>query len=300
MKILFPLFLITTLLWGCQPQPEVPLAPSPIIVSTHTYATHADTALALDFYLPADSAGNWPLVVYTHGGGFYEGVRNSPEIVDFAMALAEAGYAVASVDYRLTMQDVGLGCDVPAADKQAAFDTGATDLSNAIGYLLTHPEVFPINPELVVLAGSSAGAETALTFAFVRQSTNLPASFAPAGIISMAGALYTLDSLDDSRVMPALFFHGTGDPWVPFGTASHHFCDPEDPGYWTLYGPATIAKHLDGLGGAYFLYSVVAGNHDWATLPMKRNLDDILDFLQRDVLNPKEVRQTTSMVTVQP
>ncbi|HAP65107.1 MAG TPA: lipase, partial [Cytophagales bacterium] len=92
-------------------------------------------------------------MVYVHGGGFYEGVRDSEEVVEFAMSLAEAGFAVASVDYRLTMQAVGLGCDVPAADKQAAFDAGATDVGRALAFILGSPQLFPIDAEQVVLAG---------------------------------------------------------------------------------------------------------------------------------------------------
>ncbi|HAA22165.1 MAG TPA: lipase [Cytophagales bacterium] len=302
MKILTPLFLIPIFLLGCQPQEskDSPAAETPqITVTTHTFATHADTALALDFYLPNDTAGQWPLVVYVHGGGFYEGVRDSEEVVEFAMSLAEAGFAVASVDYRLTMQAVGLGCDVPAADKQAAFDAGATDVGRALAFILGSPQLFPIDAEQVVLAGSSAGAETVLNLAFAHGSPDLPANFQPAGLISMAGALYTLDSLDASRLIPTLLFHGTADPWVPFGAASHHFCEPEEPGHWMLYGSAAIARRLEALGGSYFLYSVIAGNHDWATLPMKRNLDDILDFLHRDAVNPKEIRQTERTVNPQ-
>jgi len=49
MKILTPLFLIPIFLLGCQPQEskDSPAAETPqITVTTHTFATHADTALA--------------------------------------------------------------------------------------------------------------------------------------------------------------------------------------------------------------------------------------------------------------
>ncbi|MER2093595.1 MAG: alpha/beta hydrolase, partial [Saccharopolyspora rectivirgula] len=71
------------------------------------YAQRDSGPLQLDLYLPADDSAPRPLVLYAHGGGWNAGSRSLTANLRAAEAVAtqrllEAGYAVASVDYRLT------------------------------------------------------------------------------------------------------------------------------------------------------------------------------------------------------
>ena len=57
-------------------------------------------SLKLDFYLPEDRSKPVPIVIFIHGGGWKNGSRKSGEKT--AAWLTDHGFAVASIDYRLT------------------------------------------------------------------------------------------------------------------------------------------------------------------------------------------------------
>src|SRR5438876_10576574 len=61
------------------------------------YARVGDISLRLDLYVPAN-AKSPPLVVWVHGGAWKGGSKSNPSV----LPLTERGYAVASVDYRLS------------------------------------------------------------------------------------------------------------------------------------------------------------------------------------------------------
>lgn len=52
-------------------------------------------------YAPAAGATVGPPIVWVHGGGFFKGDLDLPETHEVARALAAAGFAVVTVDYRL-------------------------------------------------------------------------------------------------------------------------------------------------------------------------------------------------------
>ena len=58
----------------------------------------------LDAYLPPDSdeRDKRPVVVVMHGGGFVGGDKQQDSIVTYATELTMRGYAVVSINYRLT------------------------------------------------------------------------------------------------------------------------------------------------------------------------------------------------------
>ena len=72
--------------------------------------THRDLAYAtvspsqtLDLSLPATTdSRDVPLIVVIHGGGFYSGDKQ--ELTPAARALVDAGFAVATLNYRLTAE----------------------------------------------------------------------------------------------------------------------------------------------------------------------------------------------------
>ena len=116
--------------------------------------THADVAyatvplangstkkLAMDIQVPQTS-GTKPLVVYVPGGGFQmsDKTGNLP-LRTFA---AEAGYVVASIQYRV--QPDG-----------ATYKDSVSDVKAAVRYLRAHAADYQINPASVGIWGDSAG-----------------------------------------------------------------------------------------------------------------------------------------------
>ena len=46
-------------------------------------------------------ATNRPLIIFHHGGSYYQGSKNNPGAVDFCMSFAKRGYVSVSANYRL-------------------------------------------------------------------------------------------------------------------------------------------------------------------------------------------------------
>ena len=64
------------------------------------------------------------------------GKRSAENVQAFCTRLAQCGYSVASVSYRLTMRGIGFGCDVDAAKKEGAFQSASEDVALAIKYII--------------------------------------------------------------------------------------------------------------------------------------------------------------------
>lgn len=257
---------------------------------TYTYVSKEGASLALDLYQPAgDKARSRMTVLYVHGGGFSGGRRDEPAQAAFAERLARMGYVVASMSYRLTMRGQSFGCSQPAANKIKTFQAAVEDIRDATNYLLNNAARLGIDPARLVLAGSSAGAEAALHAAYWRDRDLLPASpklptdFKYAGLISMAGAIVDTNLISRRRAIPTLLFHGPCDPLIPYAAASHHYCQETEPGYLPLHGGYNIAQRLRNIGMSYYLVTACYGQHEWNSLPLTEHVEDITDFLYRDV-----------------
>ncbi|WP_437204895.1 alpha/beta hydrolase fold domain-containing protein [Planctomicrobium sp. SH664] len=105
------------------------------------YGRVGDKALLLDLKIPAATTpGPYPLVVWIHGGGWRAGTKKG---YGRAAELVDAGYAVASVEYRLSTEAIS-----PAQ---------IHDCKAAIRWLRAHAAEYNINPDQIGVWGSSAG-----------------------------------------------------------------------------------------------------------------------------------------------
>ena len=166
--------------------------------STYTYAIKGEDTLGLDVFLPMhESNAKRPVVLFVHGGGFSGGQRGGENHVAFCKALASRGYIAATMSYRLTMKGKSFHCDQAAENKVKTFQAAVNDVREATQFL-REPcrKNWPLNPEMIILAGSSAGAEAVLHAAYwpvdafnEEANKSFPADFSYAGIISFAGAI---------------------------------------------------------------------------------------------------------------
>src|ERR1700722_17375429 len=107
--------------------------------------------LLLDLYLPAAGPDPAPLVVFMHGGGWLRGDRSmaGPGFTAWRPGplarLAGDGFAVASVDYRLS--------------GEARFPAQLEDVSAAVEWLTGQAGKYGFDAGRIVLWGESAGAE---------------------------------------------------------------------------------------------------------------------------------------------
>lgn len=290
------IFIFTSQLYAQKRYLE-PFADS-VIVDTYTYADKNQHELQLDLYQPAfDPDQKRPVLMYVHGGGFAGGVRDEAFIRKFCRNVAGYGYVAVSVSYRLTRKDsvTGFGCDCPAAEKLKTFRAAVEDVQDATYFLIERNEQLGIDPHRIILAGSSAGAETVLNTAlqppYCYGLNSGPVSYA--GVISMAGAIPDTTAIYDDSAVPALFFHGTSDQLVPYATAPHRYCSPGNPGYLILHGSYTIAERLRKLGKSYWLHTICGGDHAIASTPMRDFFDEIIRFCYDFALNGKKAQVHT-------
>jgi para-nitrobenzyl esterase len=271
-------------------------------VDTYTYAFKDGQSLDLDVYVPAfDNQQNRPLIFYVHGGGFSEGKRNDSGIQTYCKKLAKHGYVVSSISYRLTRQgkESGFGCDCPSIDKRNTFNKAVEDLQDATFFMIQNRDKMGIDPQKIILSGSSAGAETVLNTAYQPPYCygldSGPVSYA--GVISMAGAIPDTSRIFKESAIPSLLFHGTCDNLVPYASAPHRYCKESQPGYLMLHGSYTIAGKLKNLGTPYWLYTYCNSDHEIALKPMADNMNEILEFCYSYVVYKGTEQKTTVIKT---
>lgn len=262
---------------------------------TLTYYDKIDEKLKLDIFYPAeDPMEGRPLLLYVHGGGFAGGERDHPNHMAFCRKMASKGYVTATMSYTLQMKGKSFGCDRPSPEKIQTFLLTAQDISRATDHLISRKEEFAIDPEKIVLLGSSAGAEAIMHAAYWRETYKdierqiLPNSFKYAGVVSMAGAITFDEWITEETAIPTQLFHGTCDNLVPYGYAPHHYCDASDPGYLMLHGAYSVAKRLKSLGKGFYLVTGCFGRHEWNSTPLTEHLDRITDFLYYDVMKGRK------------
>lgn len=107
------------------------------------YARVGDQSLKLDLHLPARGNTQPPLMVWVHGGAWRSGSKKEMPLAP----LVARGWAVASVDYRLT--------------PVAPFPANIHDIKAAIRFLRAHQKDYGFDSSRIAIAGSSAGAHLA-------------------------------------------------------------------------------------------------------------------------------------------
>ena len=185
--------------------------------SNVTYGTAVNTSgqtvtLQLDVYQPVgDTVTARPAIVWVHGGSFCCGDKTSPELVDEATTFARKGYFNVSINYRL---EPG-GCSAGNVTQTCidAIQEAREDAKTAVRFLRANAATYGIDATRIAIAGSSAGAITALNVGFA--SSEDPTS-AVAGAVSLSGAELISGGTYGPGDAPSLLFHGTADGVVPY------------------------------------------------------------------------------------
>ncbi|MDQ7778588.1 MAG: alpha/beta hydrolase [Planctomycetota bacterium] len=103
------------------------------------YARAGKSALLLDLYLPPESDGASPVIVWIHGGAWRMGSKHPCP----AARQVARGYAVASINYRLS--------------NEATFPAQIYDCKAAVRWLRANAAKYRLDPDRIGVWGSSAG-----------------------------------------------------------------------------------------------------------------------------------------------
>lgn len=251
-----------------------------------TYAVKGTDTLHMDHYAPTVKA-NGMSIVFVHGGGFSAGDPKNQG--PFAEGMSQRGYNVFVISYRLYLKDSSFSCNTPLSEKLKAVRFAVEDAADASKYVIRNAASLQVDTGKVFIAGSSAGAETILQllynpFAapdpFFRQQRFR-------GAMVFAGALLDMNTMRKDNYIPMLLMHGTKDQLVPFGTASHHFCNANAPGWMMLFGAKTIYEQAKAWNKPVVLYTYTGKGHEVANY-MFREFEK-MDGFMKGVVNGRKM-----------
>ncbi|MEV0444192.1 alpha/beta hydrolase [Streptomyces spectabilis] len=161
-----------------------------------TYARPGGERVRLDLWtLPKRPAVRRPAVVWVHGGGWNKGHRSqSPR---WNRWLNDRGWSVFDIDYRLAP-------GVTQLDQ-------IRDVRCAVRWVRRHAHTYGVDPERLVLAGSSAGGNLALAAAYARApSSHAPGAWRAAGTKSERHTR-SVCAMRDSAVAGVVSLYGPTD-----------------------------------------------------------------------------------------
>lgn len=250
---------------------------------TYLYAVKDADSLYLDHYVSPVAEGRRPCMIFVFGGGFVGGTRDNAEYLPYFDFLTRKGYDVVSIDYRLGLKPLrGVDRKISTREMVGLFNNAVSiaveDLFSATLFVLDNAEEWMIDTDMIVTCGSSAGAITVLqaenavcnrTVA----SAVLPKGFNYAGVISFAGAIFSVDGAPkwENAPSPVMFFHGNADNQVPFEKASLLGVG--------FYGSKFIFDQFEKRDWPCWFYTLDYQDHAMAVTPMDANRNEIMTFL---------------------
>jgi acetyl esterase/lipase len=236
---------LAAVLWSCSKSDD-PAQPAAVRYRDRVFTAVEETTvvyssvynLSADVFTPAgDDATNRPVVILAHGGGFFSGSRTSFETRYWALELAKRGYVTVSISYRLALTALDM---LDSAKAISQVIKGVNDGRAAVRFFrqsASHGNPFGINPDQIIVGGTSAGAVLFVQQAYLRDtveaephiryfldinggldgnSGNAGVSDAVLGVVNLAGGIYNPAYISPGEA-PIWSVHGDADQTVPYG-----------------------------------------------------------------------------------
>lgn len=215
---------------GCQPDPIDPPPPAGPLTDTtiQNISYGANASQKFDLGLPAGRTSATPLVVVIHGGGWTTGDKT--ELTWLLNGLKQRGFAVANINYRLTLN---------TSDN---YKMQVDDVDSAVQYTLRLATVHTFNGQKLYIVGHSAGGHLAMAYSYTRNSNGkIKATGSLAGPTDLFAMSYYNFNIYNIILQPYL-----GIPLIPVTTASEQRYKSCSPQYQaTAAAPPTIFFHGD-------------------------------------------------------
>jgi acetyl esterase/lipase len=182
------------------------------------YASPGGRDLHLDLYLPDETTGPLPIVMFIHGGGWIFGDKEMSR--DAASYLAGEGFAAATIEYRLSNERI-----YPAA---------VDDSKAAVRWLRANASTFGGDPDRLGVVGTSAGGQLAALLAVTPDISHFAEGDDSPGVSVEVQAVVPVAAPVDMVAQDQV------DPWnlkVFMGSRPH-----EAPELWRQASPIHFAK----------------------------------------------------------
>lgn len=260
------------------------------------YADQSE-AQKLDLYLPSTGDGPFPVVVMVHGGGFMFGDKADGAGLTGVDQLLEAGYAVASINYRLS--------------GEAIWPAQINDAKAAVRFLRANAAQYNLDPEHVGAWGASAGGNLVAMLGATCDVADLEGAelgnadqsscvqavvdwFGPIDFLAMDAqfAGTACPATHDAADSPESMLVGAPIQTVPEIVATTNpmnYVDAADAPFLIQHGsadcniPPVQGKNLaDALGVDKATYTLIDGaGHGGSQFETPENLQVVLDFLSQ-------------------
>lgn len=202
------------LLAGCSPDPIDNPPSDPVNLRDTTILNMAygsNPSQKLDLGLPASRTGSTSLVIVVHGGGWATG--DKAELTWLLNGLKQRGFAVANINYRLTLNTTD------------NYKMQLDDIDSAVQFSLRQSSVYTFNSQKIYIAGHSAGGHLSLCFAYTRNTDGkVKSAVSLAGPTDLYGLAYYNNVVYNSVLTPFL-----GMPLFPINATSeqrYKSCSP--------------------------------------------------------------------------
>lgn len=268
-------------------------------MQTYQYAERDTLKLYLDFYTPETVHDSTICLVYVFGGGFIRGNRDGEWEKAYFKKLVDAGFQVASIDYRLGLVGAKNLSVFNTEPLETAVNMATEDAILALSYLLEHAKELKINKDYIVMTGSSAGAITSLQtdYALCNGFLNydiLPNDFRLAGVVAYAGAIFSHDGLVEYRnhaPAPTMMYHGMRDNLVSYKGISLFSVG--------FFGLDAIVKRFEKYDYPYFARRFEDYGHSIA-LAGPLTIDDLLWFCRHYIYNKERIQVDGTYTNLDP
>lgn len=240
-----------------------------------------DIDLDMDIYEPeGDTLTIRPVILFIHTGAFFSGHNELDDVVALSIAAAKRGYVAVSINYRLGLNIIS------SYSGERAVHRGVQDASAAIRYIKEFHEELKIDPDNIFIWGTSAGSFIGLHLSYLDEADRPEATYGggldpdlgcidcegndyehdsrPKALVSCWGAIGDTVWIDNNDIIPAILFHGTADPIVPFNSGFPFTVDILLP---IVYGSNLIHDRLNTFGIQHEFYAEEGLLHEyWGTL----------------------------------
>ena len=192
-----------------------------------TYCSPDGTPQLLDLYTPKDGAIKHPLIIHVHGGSWVSGAKSDDSMIDVITSLAEKGFTVASINYRLA--------------PNSKFPAQIQDVKCAIRFMRANANTYKVNSGKIGLLGESAGGHLS-ALAGVSQNVSDFESSEYAGVSDSVSAIVDLfgpaNLVSFTQGSPLLLtalpsFLGS---YSPIAASPTSYIDASDPPFLLIHG----------------------------------------------------------------
>jgi acetyl esterase/lipase len=265
---------------------------SAIVRKDIPYVANPHVRQTFDLYLPKDEVHPVPLVFWLHGGAWMLSNKDWNNV----KYLVKHGYALASVDYRLS--------------GDAIFPAQIKDCNAALNFILAHATSYGIDPTRFVIGGASAGGHLALLLGLARneKAFDADASVKPFAILDFFGPTDLTSIIDEvghghgrevqEDVVPRLLGGPLADHLDLARLASPlTYVTPENPPVLILHGDKDdlvpyaqsqrLHSRLEQVGVRNELITVHGAGHDGPMFETPEIQEKVISFLRESARGDK-------------